>query len=286
MRFLPGVLLLILIPIGLLLTPPAQAWWVEGHARIAEAAARILPDDVPAFFRAAGRDLGHMAGDPDRWKNKDLPHLRSTESPEHFLDLEYLDGAELPVDRYKLIDLLKQNKRQPSVVGMLPFALLEAHDRLACAFQDYRSKPEDAIIRAKCLVHAGILSHYTGDCSMPLHTTKDYDGRPDDKGGFTQKGIHARLDAFPEKHGLTAEEMAREVKVDAIASTRDRVMEEIRHGHGLVDNCYSMDATGAFVTPTAESRAFVLARCRRGVKFTAELWYSAWQKSASLPKPY
>ena len=286
MRFLPLLPFLALILIGLLVAPPAHGWWVEGHARIAEAAARILPDDVPAFFRAAGRDLGHMAGDPDRWKNKDLPHLRSTESPEHFLDLEYLDGAELPVDRYKLIDLLKQNKRQPSVVGMLPFALLEAHDRLACAFQDYRSKPEDAIIRTKCLVHAGILSHYTGDCSMPLHTTKDYDGRPDDKGGFTQKGIHARLDAFPEKHGLTAEELAREVKVEAITSTRDRVMEEIRHGHGLVDKCYSMDAIGAFVTPTKESRSFVLDRCRRGVKFTAELWYSAWQKSATLPKPY
>ena len=286
MRFLPLLPFLALILIGLLAAPPAHGWWVEGHARIAEAAARILPDDVPAFFRAAGRDLGHMAGDPDRWKNKDLPHLRSTESPEHFLDLEYLDGAELPVDRYKLIDLLKQNKRQPSVVGMLPFALLEAHDRLACAFQDYRSKPEDAIIRTKCLVHAGILSHYTGDCSMPLHTTKDYDGRPDDKGGFTQKGIHARLDAFPEKHGLTAEELAREVKVEAITSTRDRVMEEIRHGHGLVDKCYSMDAIGAFVTPTKESRSFVLDRCRRGVKFTAELWYSAWQKSATLPKPY
>jgi hypothetical protein len=283
---LPLLPFLALILIGLLVAPPAHGWWVEGHARIAEAAARILPDDVPAFFRAAGRDLGHMAGDPDRWKNKDLPHLRSTESPEHFLDLEYLDGAELPVDRYKLIDLLKQNKRQPSVVGMLPFALLEAHDRLACAFQDYRSKPEDAIICAKCLVHAGILSHYTGDCSMPLHTTKDYDGRPDDKGGFTQKGIHARLDAFPEKHGLTAEELARELKVEAITSTRDRVMEEIRHGHGLVDKCYSMDANGAFVTPTTESRAFVLDRCRRGVKFTAELWYSAWQKSATLPKPY
>lgn len=267
-------------------TNKSWGWWVDGHARIAEAAATILPPEIPAFFRAAGRDLGHMAGDPDRWKNKELPHLRATESPEHFLDLEYLDGSPLPGDRFKMLDFLKAKNRKPSVVGMLPFAILEAHERLACAFQDHRAAPESSIIRAKCIVQAGILAHYTGDCSMPLHTTRNYDGRPGENGKVKQKGIHARLDAFPEKHGITAEEMARSLAPGNIQAARERVMEEILLGHKEVDKSYRLDAEGAFEKPTAESREFVLARCRRGVLFTAELWLSAWRKSATLPKPY
>ncbi len=37
----------------------APAWWVKGHASIAEAAALGLPEDVPAFFRAGGKMMGH-----------------------------------------------------------------------------------------------------------------------------------------------------------------------------------------------------------------------------------
>lgn len=264
----------------------ANAWWVEGHARIAEAASQVLPVEVPAFIRAAGKDLGQISGDPDRWKNKELPHLRAAESPEHFLDLEYLEKADLPADRYKMLDWLKLKNRKAEIVGMLPFALLEAHERLACAFQDHRANPESAIIRAKCIIQAGILAHYTGDCSMPLHTTKDFDGKPDGKGKIMQKGIHARLDSFPEKHGITVEELARGLKPSNISSTRERVMEEILHGHGFVQKAYELDAAGSFEKPTVESREFVVQRCKRGVLFTSELWLSAWRKSATLPKPY
>ena len=61
----------------------------------------------------------------------------------------------------------------------------------------------------KCLIYGGILSHYTGDCMMPLHTTKDFDGKRKDMGGFLQKGIHAKIDGFPEKNGFTSEQIGR-----------------------------------------------------------------------------
>ncbi len=54
----------------------ARGWWVIGHGTIAEAADAGLPDDTPAFFREAGKQLSHLAGDPDRWKNPKAPHLR------------------------------------------------------------------------------------------------------------------------------------------------------------------------------------------------------------------
>src|SRR5438067_2348456 len=43
----------------------APAWWVKGHESIAEAAAAGLPDEMPAFFRAGGKQLAHGSGDPD-----------------------------------------------------------------------------------------------------------------------------------------------------------------------------------------------------------------------------
>ncbi len=188
-------------------------WWVNGHASIAEGAASCLPDEMPAFFRAAGKQLGHLSGDPDRWKNPSCKFLRAAEAPDHYIDLEDYEGEELPEDRYKAVALLQKLKKQPERVGMLPYAIMENFDRLSVAFYDWRSDKENPAIKAKCVVYAGVLSHLTGDCVMPLHTTRDYDGKRDEAGKMQQKGIHAKIDAFPERNDLTAEEIAAESRL-------------------------------------------------------------------------
>src|SRR5438067_1624030 len=90
-----------------------RAWWAGGHASIAEAAAAGLPDELPRFFRAAARPLGHYSGDPDRWKNPSCKHLRAAESPDHYMDLEDYQGRDLPADRWKAIALLEKLKQKP-----------------------------------------------------------------------------------------------------------------------------------------------------------------------------
>ena len=271
---------------ALVLAGLSPAWWVKGHASIAEAAATGLPEDVPAFFRSGGKQMGHYAGDPDRWKNPAAKHLRAAEAPDHFLDLENYQGEELPPDRYQAIALLIKLKQKPEQTGMLPYAIMEHYDRLSCAFKDYRDDPKDPAIQAKCLVYAGALAHFTGDLAMPLHTTVNYDGRkgPDDK--FVQKGIHAKIDAFPERHGLTAEEIARELKAQAIDDVWSHVLKALKESYSHVDRCYEMDKTGAFEKPTDESRKFILGRCRVGAQLTMDLWYKAWLRSAKMPKHY
>jgi uncharacterized protein YifN (PemK superfamily) len=264
----------------------SQAWWVKGHETIAEAAAAGLPDDVPAFFRADGKALAHSSGDPDRWKNPAAKHLRAAEAPDHFLDLEDFEGKELPADRYKAIALLIELKKEPDRVGMLPYAIMENYDRLSCAFYDYRADPENKAAQAKCLVYAGNLAHFTGDCVMPLHTTRDYDGRKLADGKIKQKGIHAKIDAFPEKNGITSEEMARGLKAKQIDDVWAHVLKRINESHGHIDKCYELDESGAFDKPTDESRKFILQRCQAGTQFTMDLWYTAWLRSAKMPKPY
>jgi hypothetical protein len=272
--------------VACVLAAPALGWWVKGHETVAEAACLALPDDVPAFFRGGAKQLAHSAGDPDRWKNPGTPHLRSTEYPDHFLDWEDYQGKPLPANRYKAIALLIELKQNPEKAGMLPYAIMENYDRLSCAFYDHRQDPESAPARAKCLVYAGVLSHYTGDAVMPLHTTRDYDGRKGPDGRLRQKGIHAKIDAFPERNGLTAEEISRDVKPRKIDDVWAYVVKTLEDSHKLVGRCYELDEAGVFDKPTPESRQFILDRCRAGAQFTADLWYNAWLRSATLPKPY
>jgi hypothetical protein len=269
---------------ALLLGHVAYAWWSEGHGAVAEAATSSLPDDMPRFFRAAAKALYHLSAEPDRWKNPQAKHLRAAEAPDHFIDLEDYQGRELPADRYKAIALLQELKVKPEVVGFLPYALMENYDRLTVAFSDYRKDKDNPIIQHKCIVYAGILAHYTGDCVMPLHTTRDFDGRLDPESGKKlQKGIHAKIDAFPERHGLTVEEISRGIKARPIEDVWKHVLERINESHALVGKCYEIDREGGFDKPTKESRAFILERCRAGAQFTADLWYSAWLRSEKLP---
>jgi hypothetical protein len=288
----------------------AAGWLIKGHATITEAAAAGLPDDMPAFFRAAGKELGHLSGDPDRWKNPGALFLRAAESPDHFIDLEDLEGEELPSDRHKAAALILRLRHRPERTGMLPYALMEHFDRLSVAFADYRQAaeklrrlrespaapgaPADALkaaeaelraVEMKCLVHAGVLAHFTGDAAMPLHTTVDFDGRTKQKGPDGKKlqaGIHLKIDAFPENHGLTADEIARGLAARELDDPWKHVQGTIRASFTHVEKCYELDAVGAFDKPTAESRQFILDRCRVAARFTQDLWYTAWKRSAKL----
>ncbi len=64
------------------------------------------------------------------------------------------------------------------------------------------------------------------------------------------------------------------------------VRERVKESHKLIGRCYELDKAGVFVKPTAESRKFILDRCREGTQFTADLWYTAWLRSAKMPKHY
>lgn len=265
---------------------PAAAWWIKGHGMIAEAACLVLPDDVPAFFRAAGKTLNYLAGEPDRFKNRAAEFLRVTEAPDHYIDLEEYGGETLPRDRFKALEIARRRGVPPDKAGFLPYALMEHYDRLTLAFGDYRKDPSNEAIRLKCIAYAGVLSHYTGDACMPLHSTRDYDGRPGLDGQVKQKGIHAKIDGFPETYGFTAEEISRGVEPKKLDDVWEHTLGVIRESFHNVEKCYEVDLAGGFDKPTEASRAFIMKHCRRSARFTAELWYNAWLKSAKLPAAY
>lgn len=263
----------------------AVGWWSGGHETVAEAAAARLPDDVPTFFRAGGKHLAHFSVDPDRWKNREMAFLRREEEGNHFLDMEDLDGKKLPdTHRYDFLKIVYTDlKKEPNKLGMLPYALMENYEKLVIGFYDYRKDQKNAAIPMKCLVHGGVLAHYTGDAAMPLHTTRDYDGKVQADGTTKQKGIHAKVDGFPEKNKITPEEVCRGLEAKKIENVWEHVNKFIAESHKHIEKCYEFDTAGALDKPTDESRAFILARVRAGAQLTLDLWYTAWLRSEKLP---
>lgn len=269
---------------GVLVGGFASGWWSGGHETVAEAAAARLPDDVPAFFRNGGKHLAHFSVDPDRWKNRDTNFLRREEEGNHFLDTEDLEGKPLPgTHRFDAMKMIYgELKKEPNKVGMLPYAIMENYEKLVVGFADYRKAPTSTSIPMKCLVHGGVLAHYTADAAMPLHTTRDFDGRNQPDGTVKQKGIHAKIDGFPEKNKITPEEVCRGLEAKKIDDVWAHVNKFIAESSTHIGKCYDLDAGGAFDKPTDGSRAFILARVRAGAQLTLDLWYTAWLQSAKL----
>ncbi len=276
-----------------LLARPATAWHDEGHVYAARAAVEALPDDVPAFFRQGADTVAHSSLDPDVIRTRSLPQIRDREAPEHYLDYEALDGRPLPATRYEFIRLCQRHDLDPAKVGLLPYTITEWTQQLAMAFAEHRRWPDNPHIRAKCLVYAGILSHYTADLHMPLHTTVHFDGRAshgDDGYESPHSGIHAKVDALPTKlpyNQIFAEPLPEPA---AAGDVFGFVMDQFHRSHRLVDRVYELEdrlpQVPELTLEDPELIAFTLDRTRAAARFTAEMFLTAWRMSADLETPF
>jgi len=250
---------------------------------------KALPAEVPAFFRGGGDMIGHCSWDPDVEKNRATPQLDDAETPEHYLDSELLKGHPLPARRYQFIALCAEMKLDPKAVGLVPYSTAEGTDRLAIAFAEHRKWPENSFIRTKCLVYAGILSHYAGDICMPLHTTIDHDGRARPDGSSPRSGIHAKVDSLIEKLEMKPEELSKDQRIEPLPGLMPGIVKEIEASHALVDRTYALEAKlppsqGPW-TPEPEIRAFANERAREATRFIAALFLTAWRHSAHVQLP-
>jgi hypothetical protein len=272
-----------------LLTAPAAAWWPKGHSIVAEAAVRSLPAEVPAFFRRGTGMAAHCAQDPDVFKQRETAALNDAEGPEHYVDLELLQGKPLPDRRSAYLKLLHELKQEPGKVGTLPYSVAEWTEKLAVAFAEHRKWPANPYIQTKCLVYAGILAHYSGDLAMPLHTTVHHDGRARPDGASPRTGIHARVDSLIEKLQLQPADLARNQQPEAFDALLPAISREIERSRALVDRTYELEPrlppTRGDWSPSPEIMSFTQERARAAARFTASLYLTAWRKSASVQLP-
>src|SRR5262249_12056805 len=142
------------------------------------------------------------------------------------------------------------------------------------------------------LVYAGILGHYVGDGSNPMHLSIHYDGwearTPNPKGYRTAKGLHSQFEAAYVNEAVSVSDVQPQVKATqhlkhVFASIKDYLNETF----GAVDALYTLEKSGEFDphSPKPKGTAFVANELARGASMLSNLWYTAWLDSAEPAAP-
>jgi len=279
-----GVLLVLLEP------PAAHAWHGKGHHVATTLALEVAGKDLPEFFRAGAAVVAHCSLDPDLFTRPIGPDaVHAAEAPEHYFDVELLKGAAPPRTRYEFVELCARNELRPNDVGLLPYAVTEWTQRLTVAFAEHRAYGDNPHIRAKCLVYAGLLSHYAQDLCQPLHVTVHWDGRAKADGTSPRTGIHGKVDALLGKLVFSRTAVLKSIEPAAFEKLMPAVLPEIDRSHRLVETVYELEkALPEVDAPLRESPAvigFAAERLQAAARFTASLYLTAWKASRQIRLP-
>ena len=284
----------------------ATAWGVEGHHMINRLAGMNLPSDVPAFLKSTEglNALEFYAPQPDHWRGRGEPELAHESSPDHFIALERVAMlGSLPRNRYDyvraLAKLQAEHPDMPLTVernGTQPYQTVEMYERLKCAMRDYRSllaeKQDTKPIEAEIVYLAGILGHYIGDGSMPLHTSIHPNGwsGPNPHGYTTERHIHALFESMFVRENVKLDDVASLVsaqKPKLLDDVFDDYIAYLHHSNTYVEKTYQLEKAGAFVgTGTPEAKAFAVERLAAGAIELRDMIYTAWVRSADLIPPH
>jgi hypothetical protein len=295
-------------------TPPAHAWGGDGHMMINRLAAQYLPADVPAFMRN-GHALDTMAWlgpEPDRWRNRAEPELVTEQAPDHFIDMEWAELAEVPCTagapdcgpndrmlprrRYDFIRALAAAQPAnpnlpltPEKVGMQPWEVEEIWQKLKVDLREYRhllaANQDIAPVETAILYDAGWLGHYVGDGSQPLHVSIQYNGwtGPNPNGYTTEHHIHSQFESAYVTANIKPADLAPLVAASqpqAIDDEWRQYLDYLHHTGTLVEKTYQLDKAGGFTgAGTPEAKSFTEERLAAGAIELRNLIYSAWVHS-------
>jgi hypothetical protein len=272
------------------------AWGDVGHRITGEAAARMLPPSMPAFFRNASLQLGYLNPEPDRWKDRAErnldPALEGGTSPDHFIDMEMAPPAVLAnalkaPNRYAYADTLAAAGVKAAVFGFLPFRMLELSQQLRVDFRNWRNAPDSIKpwVEQRIIDDAGILGHYVADGSNPAHASDQYNGwtRANPNGYATDKQFHARFEsAYVGAHIKLEDVLARmDTTARVIPDLRSAIIQYLQESNAQIEPLYRLDKAHPFDANTTapEDKAFTVDRLAAGGRMLRDLWYTAWVTS-------
>jgi hypothetical protein len=291
-----------LIVAALIATPGLiLAWGEAGHRLTGEAAAVRMPAATPAFFRAAASQLAYLNPEPDRWRARGErsldPALDGGTSPDHFIDMEMVPPAVLAAalnapDRYAYLDTLSRAGAKGSVMGLLPFRMLELSQRVREEFRLWRAAPDSIKpwIEARIINDAGILGHYVADGSNPLHTSVHFNGwtGPNPSGYATDKRTHARFESAYVGAQITLSDVLPRIDTAArvFPDLRAAIIAYLRESNAQVEPFYRLDKAHPFdaTTTAPEDKQFTADRLAAGARMLRDVWWTAWITSGQ-PTP-
>ena len=306
------------------------AWDYEGHRLVNQLAIASLPADFPGFVKtpAARERIAYLGGEPDRWRNTtDLP-LKHLNSPDHYIDLEDLAPYQLKAEslshfRYEFvtqlaaaralhpkdfpaIDPTRDPDRTKALVGFLPWTSTEYYAKLKSAFSCLKAfveegTPEEIANAEQNVVYLmGVMGHFVGDATQPLHTTKNYNGwvESNPRAYTTNRTFHAWIDGgyFLKIGGISVEELKSRVRPakmlwpgDTKAKHDDvfpEVMVFILKQFNLVETLYQLEKEKKLSGEGElglQGKDFLFAQLVKAGQMLGDLWYSAWQQAPVDP---
>ena len=90
--------------VALASTSHLHAWLADGHRITTSEAVTLLADELPEFFQDGRDQMAWDSIDPDLMRNHSLPQLRDREAPDHYMNLELLQGSSLPDFRSEFLE--------------------------------------------------------------------------------------------------------------------------------------------------------------------------------------
>jgi len=291
-------------------SPTAFAWDEQGHAIITELALEALPDTMPAWVRSpeVRARLIYLSAEPDRWRGQRHVQVDHINNPDHYLDVEHLAPYRLTLEtlpplrrqftdrlaeyralhpeEFKDSDPAKDAAYTRSVPGLLPYRIAELQWLTAASwtqyktYEQYRDRVTDNELRQareNIIFHMGIISHFVGDATQPLHLTEHYNGwvGPNPKGYTTKKNFHALIDGgLIEQFGITADRLRRQARPPIKVSVSDDHWPELcawlAKSHTQVEPLYALEKSGELYQPAG--RRFIEDRLLEAGAMLAGVW--------------
>jgi hypothetical protein len=220
--------LLVYAAATLAIAPPAAAWDSRTHRLIALLAIDALPPSpLKDAFESGRAALQEYAVEPDTVLK---PEYGRAEEIHHYIDLENFGAdpfAQLSPDFAAMERRFGARMLERS--GTLPWTIEADANRLA---ELWRARDCAAMFRT-----AGYLAHYIGDASMPLHSTKYYDGYT-----YADRGAHARIEGAVDHDVREISAASRAlVHIEQIDSVWTPVIDEIKRANALAPEAIQSD---------------------------------------------
>lgn len=305
--------------------PRAWAWDYEGHRLVNLLALGTLPTNFPSFVRTAiaQERIAFLSGEPDRWRNTPEAPLRHSNGPDHYFDVDlvprfHLDLTQLNPFRYEFhaqtlaarakypaefppIDPQQDPDHTRALIGFLPWTIVEYEARLKSAFSCLKEfetdgTPDEIRNAQENIIYCmGVMGHFVGDSSQPLHTTKHHHGwvgnNPDRYA--TNYSIHAWIDGgyfqqFPlDAPGLAARlrparSLPDPVPHHAPTNLFAVVLRFLQEQHRQVESLYRLEKEGKLARNAPrdqEGYDFLAGQLQRGAQMLGDLWLTAWEQA-------
>lgn len=267
------------------------AWGLKGHQMVNRGAVDASQDKLPRFFLTGSNQLIYNAFEPDRWKEEGPTPLNKALSPDHFLDLELWGTIDsLPLDRFQFMEALKKKNLELERVGYLPYAILEYQGRLTNAFRRWRNAKdaqEREAARNNAIHYAGVMGHFVGDSTMPMHMSIHFngwaDGSPNPRNFTKDRTFHARYEGASVDRGISYERVRPLiVPPQRLTNLFTSVKQHLQTTFGQLVTVYEMEQQGEFNPDRLQpaGQKIITEQLARASTMLASLWLTAWLDSA------